>query len=178
MVTEDQDTRGGGRFQMKIYPSGAKAFQFQYFFDKKRRRIEIGRYGTWSLAGARRKFFELSEVVEKGGDPQHDKQQKVAEKKAREAKATMAGLIAHYMEHAEANFTAHIFRRLQLCFAKDLQPFVDDTISPAEFIEQDLARELIYKVYNRGAKEKASIFRTSLMSMFKFAIDYDLSPER
>ena len=67
---------------------------------------------------------------------------------------------------------------MRLCFAKDLQPFVDGCITPAESVEQDLAHELIYKVHNHGAKEKASTFRTSLMSMFKFAIDYDLSPER
>ena len=74
LVTADSDTRGVGRFQLKVYPSGTKKFQIQYYFNGKRR-MEIGAFGTLSLAEARKKFSELSEIVQRGDDPSEEKAQ-------------------------------------------------------------------------------------------------------
>ncbi len=178
VITEKSDERGAGRLQIKVYPSGIISFQFQYYIDKKRRRIEIGKYPLFSLADARKRFYQLSESVALGHDPMVEKGVSQAEQKLLNSLATMHELITEFIEYGETEFAASTMKRLVNCFNHDLTPFITDELSINDFIEQDLARELIYKVYNRGAIHQADIFRSNLMSMFKFAIDYDNSPAR
>jgi hypothetical protein len=42
--TEDKAERKGGRFAVRVFPSGQNHFYFIYFFDGKKRRYAIGAY--------------------------------------------------------------------------------------------------------------------------------------
>lgn len=55
VATAKSDARDVGRLQLKVYPTGTKKFQFQYYTNG-RRRIEIGPYGAISLRMPERNF--------------------------------------------------------------------------------------------------------------------------
>ncbi|MEL0657106.1 hypothetical protein V6257_18985 [Pseudoalteromonas issachenkonii] len=61
--------------------------------------------------------------------------------------------------------------RTEKLIKRNITPF----IKPDEFTI-DMARDIIYRVYNRGAKEQARLVRSVLMSILKFAIDFHYSP--
>jgi integrase len=176
VVTADSESRGVGRLQVKIYPTGTKKFQYQFFFESKKR-MEIGVYGAMSLATARKTMTALSETLQNGKNPKDELKQIKIEKIKLEAKRTLKEMVADFYCHIDKNWAATTISRTKICFKADLLPFISDDIYPEEFTP-DVARELIYKVYNRGAKVKSGVFRSDLMSLFKFAIDFDNSPEQ
>ena len=77
-VTESTGERGESRLQIRVYPTGIKKFQIQYYLDKKRRRFEFGKFGQlsgdMSLRQARIKFDELSGLVKQNIDPKNPQQ--------------------------------------------------------------------------------------------------------
>ena len=176
VVTAESDARGIGRLQLKVYPTGTKKFQFQYFLNG-RRRIEIGSYGALSLADARKKFLALSELVQRGGNPAADKVQIKVEKKQAEAQRSLLKLIDDFIIFIKKNWAATTIKRTHNSFKSNIIPFITEDMQPQDFTT-DFARELIYRVYNRGAKQQAGVVRSDLMSMCKFAIDFDNSPEQ
>ncbi len=83
-------------FGLRIYPSGARQYIFQYRTrDRRERRVTIGKHGPLNPERAREIATDLYEVVRRGGDPATDWQ------KARSA-PTIAELCARYLaEHAK-----------------------------------------------------------------------------
>lgn len=55
VATAKSAARDVGRLQLKVYPTGTKKFQFQYYTNG-RRRIEIGPNGALSLRMPERNF--------------------------------------------------------------------------------------------------------------------------
>ena len=130
VITEENDGRGVGRFQIKVYPSGVTSFQNQYYFELKKRRLEIGKYPLWSLADARKKFFEYSAMVEQGGNPTAEKDQAAAERKKEQALASMGDLISEFLLFADENWAPNTTKRLGYCFSHDLTPLTLQTPWP------------------------------------------------
>ncbi|NQZ28083.1 MAG: DUF4102 domain-containing protein [Colwellia sp.] len=58
VATAKSDVRDIGSLQLKVYPTGTKKFQFQYYTNG-RRRIEIGPYGAISLRMPEKKFSAI-----------------------------------------------------------------------------------------------------------------------
>ncbi len=177
VVTADSDARGVGRLQLKVYPTGTKKFQFQYYNDGRRRRTEIGSYGALSLADARKKFLALSELVQRGGDPSADKIQLKVEKEKAEAQRSLLEMIEDFKTFIRKNWADTTIKRTVNILKSDVIPYVTEEMQPQDFTT-DFARELIYRVYNRGAKQQAGVVRSDLQSLCKFAIDFDNSPEQ
>jgi integrase len=177
VVTADSDARGVGRLQLKIYPTGSKKFQFQYYSDGRRRRTEIGPYGALSLADARKKFLVLSELVQRGGNPADDKAKVKVEKEKAEAQRSLLEMIEDFTVFIKKNWADTTIKRTVNILKSDVKPYITEDMQPQDFTT-DFARELIYRVYNRGAKQQAGAVRSDLMSMCKFAIDFDNSPEQ
>mgnify|MGYP001942309543 CR=1 FL=1 len=176
VITADSDARGVGRLQLKVYPTGTKKFQFQYFLNG-RRRIEIGPYGALSLADARKKFLALSELVQRGGNPAADKIQIKVEKQQAVAQRSLLELIEDFILFVKKNWADTTIKRTVNIYKSDVTPFITSSMQPQDFTT-DFARELIYRVYNRGAKQQSWAVRSALMSMCKFAIEFDNSPEQ
>jgi integrase len=174
VVTSQSEARGVGRLQLKIYPTGTKRFQFQFYFEG-RKRMEIGAYGPISLADAKKQFILLSDVVQNGKNPAQERIIIKEEITQAAAQKTMLEMVEDFFIHINKNWAQSTIKRSTLMFKRNLIPFISIDLLPSEFTT-DSARELIYKVYNRGAKAQAGIFRSDLMSLCKFAIDFDNSP--
>lgn len=177
VVTAESDARSVGRLQLKVYPTGTKRFQFQYYSDGRRRRTEIGAYGTLSLAEARKKFIVLSELLQRNGDPTAEKNKVKIEKKQAEQQRSLLEMIDDFIIYINNNWADTSIKRTGNILKNDVKPYVSEDLQPQDFTT-DFAREIIYRVYNRGSKQQAGVVRSDLMSMCKFAIDFDNSPEQ
>ena len=177
VVTADSDARGVGRLQLKVYPSGNKKFQFQFFFEGKRKRMEIGAYGAWTLAAARKEAMHLSEILQQGKSPLATREFLKIEKLNVDSQRTLLELVADFFQFIEQKWAPNTVKRTTNSFKANLLPFISSKMMPNEFTP-DVGRELIYKIYNRDAKQQAAIFKSDLMSLFKFAINFDKSPEQ
>jgi integrase len=70
-------------FLLTVSPGGTKAFNFDYRFCGRRRRVTIGRFGAWTVEGARKEARQLRVRVDKGEDPKH--QEDISSKTVRDA---------------------------------------------------------------------------------------------
>jgi integrase len=62
-------------FGVRITANGVKTFIFDYRSRHAHRKYSIGQHPTWSVEAARKEARELKTVVDKGGDPQGEKNQ-------------------------------------------------------------------------------------------------------
>lgn len=74
---------------IRVYPSGARSFWFDYTLRGRRRRMTIGSFPAWSTTAARERALELRRRVEAGDDP-------LAEKDADRAAPRVPDLIDRY----------------------------------------------------------------------------------
>jgi len=61
-------------FGVRIFKSGAKSFVLSYRFKGRKRLMNIGKYGKWTLDKARKEAKSLLVDVDKGKDPLQEKQ--------------------------------------------------------------------------------------------------------
>lgn len=177
VVSNDSETRGTGRLQIVVYPSGTKKFQFQYYWANAKKRMEMGTYPIMTLFDANKEFIRLSELLQTGIDPKNerDQEKEVIQKKA--GQKTLKELYNNYILHIETILQPVTVRRVRDTLRSNLIPFISETLLPADYTP-NMAREHIYALHNRGALSQAAKFRSNLMMLFKFAIDFDNSPEQ
>lgn len=73
----------GGGLYLEIAPSGGKLWRLKYRFDRKEKRLALGRYPEISLADARKRRETVRELLANGVDPSEDRKAKKAERAAR-----------------------------------------------------------------------------------------------
>lgn len=177
IVTSDEDARGVGRLQVRVYPTGVKKFRVQYFTAGKRKTISIGTYGAITLAEARTEYNKISEKLLNDIDPQLQAKEEKIQKEILETQKTLKQMVDDFYVYINENWADTTIKRSILILNRNLLPYISDELLPYDF-DIDQVREIIYRVYNRGAQEQARLLRSIIMSLFKFAIDFDNSPER
>ena len=176
-VLTESGNYGEGRLQIRVNETGTKTFRVQYHFNAKRKVIGIGTYPATDLKAARSKHSEISELLRNDIDPQENKltQASIAFESA--AKRTMHQMLDDFNIYISTRWAESTIDRTEKLIKRNLTPFIAPDLMPDEFTI-DMARDIIYRVYNRGAKEQARLVRSVLMSILKFAIDFDNSPEQ
>ena len=89
-VRWDDELKGLG---VRNFPSGAKSFVLSYRFKGRKRLMNIGRYGKWTLDKARKEAKSLLVDVDKGKDPLQEKQK---ERKGQKIGALCEAFIERY----------------------------------------------------------------------------------
>ncbi len=97
--------REGHGFTIRVFPSGAKTFQFIYTLSGKRRRMKLGKYPSTTLADAREKYLAAAGLVAKGIDPLIQPQAPLPHPTEPEI-LTVAGLKSKYVEHIKSHLVA------------------------------------------------------------------------
>ncbi len=59
----------GGGFGIRITPKGIKTWIYRYKINEKTDKLTLGHYPTMSLANAKKRFIELSELRREGKTP-------------------------------------------------------------------------------------------------------------
>ena len=176
-VLTENGNYGEGRLQIRVNETGTKTFRVQYHFNAKRKVMGIGTYPAIDLKVARSKHAEISELLRNNIDPQENKltQASIAFESA--AKRTMHQMLDDFNIYISTRWAESTIDRTEKLIKRNLTPYIALDLMPDEFTI-DMARDIIYRVYNRGAKEQARLVRSVLMSILKFAIDFDNSPEQ
>lgn len=176
-VLTEEGNYGAGRLQVRVSETGAKTFRVQYHFEGKRKVIGLGAYPTVDLKKARAKHGQITNQLNDGIDPQTAKAEQIKKEIEINAKRTFHEMLQDFAIFTEANWAQTTVNRTQKLIARNITPFIEPDLMPPQF-DIDMAREIIFRVYNRGAKEQARLVRSTLMSLLKFAIDFDNSPEQ
>lgn len=99
--SEDDEGRQVPGLQVRVFPSGAKAFQFRYPFSGTVRRMSLGPCDSVSLKLARERHVTAARLLGRGIDPQdhQDEQREAAakEKARREAEVTVESLVDEFI---------------------------------------------------------------------------------
>jgi integrase len=87
----DSHPKAPPMFGLRVTAAGSRAWFLNYLtHDSTERRITIGRFPTWKVGAAREKAAELRRIVDEGGDPLADKQD-------RQRALSVADLVARYI---------------------------------------------------------------------------------
>ncbi|WP_368485454.1 tyrosine-type recombinase/integrase [Pseudoalteromonas sp. SD03] len=176
-VLTESGNYGEGRLQIRVSESGAKTFRVQYHINGKRKVIGLGNYPTVDLKKARSKHAKIAVLLSDNIDPQeHQLETQKAEFES-SAKRTMLKMLDDFNVFISTRWAESTIDRTEKLIKRNINPFIKPELMPDEFTI-DMARDIIYRVYNRGAKEQARLVRSVLMSILKFAIDFDNSPEQ
>lgn len=176
-VLTESGNYGEGRLQIRVSESGAKTFRVQYHINGKRKVIGLGNYPTVDLKKARSKHAKIAVLLSDNIDPQEHQLETQKAEFASSAKRTMLQMLADFNVFISTRWAESTIDRTEKLIKRNITPFIKPELMPDEFTI-DMARDIIYRVYNRGAKEQARLVRSVLMSILKFAIDFDNSPEQ
>lgn len=98
----DDDDRPVPGLQLRIYPSGAKVFQYRYQLGGSVRRMTLGTFDAVSLKSAREQHHAAAKLVARKVDPidqEHEKQEAAGREKARNAaEITVEALCEEFIE--------------------------------------------------------------------------------
>lgn len=101
VASEDDDGRQIPGLQIRVFPSGARVFQYRYAFAGQARRMSIGPCDAVGLKLARDRHHDAYRLLGRGIDPQeHQKQQDetaAREKAKREAEITVTTLVEEFV---------------------------------------------------------------------------------
>ncbi|MBB1333898.1 MULTISPECIES: tyrosine-type recombinase/integrase [unclassified Pseudoalteromonas] len=176
-VLTESGNYGEGRLQIRVSESGAKTFRVQYHINGKRKVIGLGNYPVVDLKTARSKHAEISVLLSNNIDPQEHQLKTQKAEFASSAKRTMLEMLDDFNVFISTRWAESTIGRTEKLIKRNITPFIATDLMPDEFTI-DMARDIIYRVYNRGAKEQARLVRSTLMSILKYAIDFDNSPEQ
>ncbi len=93
-----QDNLEGDGFGVRVYFSGTKVFYYAYTFDGKRRFLNLGEYGTISLAEARKRHTSAKCKIDQGIDPLFEKD---TAKKERELTPFVTDFVDEYIKYSK-----------------------------------------------------------------------------
>jgi integrase len=150
-------------FGVRITAGGHKAFIFNYRVREtgQERRFTIGSYPNWGAVAARKKARELKRLVEDGGDPLGDLEDK-------RAAPTMADLIERFRdEHLEKRREGTRIGYKGI-LRKHIEPFFGSKKKVADVIHEEID-ELHRKVTENGGPYAANRTVAVLSKMFNLA---------
>jgi integrase len=156
----------GDGLQLCVMPTGSKLWWVAYRFAGKPKSLSLGKYPAVSLADARLARDQAKKLLAKGEDPSTAKKKAKADQAM--AKNTFRVVAEEYVAHQRQNQRADAtLKKLEwvLDFA---HPTLGDRLIP-EIRPADVL-EVLRKVERRGRFETARRLRTTVGSIFRFAI--------
>lgn len=189
-IKEASKGRGLGVFVVKILPSSAIDFYFQYFVDGKPKSKKIGRFGSTkgclTLAKAKAEFRELSATYSAGVDPKVQEQE--IAKQALEAKqaldeaeriknmqGSLAQLAEYFLDHLKQYKGETHYNNVAKAFKKDL--FIISPDKKASDVTKADVIAVLHSITERGSLIMANRMRAYLSAMFQYGIFFDDSVE-
>jgi integrase len=157
-------------FGIKVTPSGHKSFFQQYTYAGKVRFAGIGSYPEISLADAREKARELRSLVERGIDPQEERQKEPEKLKD----GTVKQLFDYYIDKMKAQ-GKRSWPEVKRVLDANAVPFIGDL--QASEIKPYHIRDLMHRMIERGSETQANRLRSYLHTAFKIGVHHDNDPK-
>ena len=166
-------------FGIQVTAAGVKTFFMQYKSPEngKRRFMRLGSYQDIPLQDARNECRKARALVDKGIDPQTERDKQEKQNKDAHEKSELSGsvqqLFDDYIKHLITSGKAS-HKDVQQTYDKNIAPYIGKR--KVHDVTADEIYEVIQRVYNRGAKIVASHVRTNLMAAFNFGMQAKFNP--
>jgi len=152
-----------------IKPTGSKLWKFKYYYDKKEKKMSLGRYPERSLSEARELRLKYRKQVTDGLDPaairKAEKLQKINQEKLH--KNTFEKVANAYLEKRDEELAESYSSKIRGYFKNDVYPFIGQ--KPIDEVTSDDIIYIIKHVEKRGAIESAHRLYTQLNKLFRNA---------
>jgi integrase len=149
--------------------AGSKTFKYRYHFGGKHRTFTIGKFPAVSLSDARKRVQALKTKINDGIDPQAQKN----ERKRKPDKITFKELTGEYKSKYLPTLRPQTAKGYQRHIDSYLQVLNDIPVS--EISKNDILSILDKKAYQDGSPTHANRIRSTLSSMFSFAVKRDIT---
>ena len=165
-------------FCVRITPSGTKTFQMAYTVNGRKRFMRLGTYPATTLADARQAAREARSLVDRGIDPQEERERQRQEAEAARREASARGSVRELVEHYIATLvrTGRDWREVRRALENDAIPVLGESKKARDVTARDIAQTL-HRVHQRGAASMANHLRRYLHRMFQLGIHHDHDPK-
>jgi len=170
-------------FGVQVSTGGTKTFFLAYVFDGKERFLKLGRYPECSLSEARQRCRDARNELERGLDPQAERERRAAERKraeeerkARERLEAMRGTVAQlfeaYIGYLENEKSPRTAAQVRQAYEKDVLAVLDPDMKARDVTPDDI-QLILNGITQRGADIQANRVRSYLMAAFNHGIKYN-----
>jgi len=169
----------GGGLYLLVKTNGSRYWRLKYRIDGKEKLLALGVYPDVSLADARAKRDEARKGIAGGIDPLEVKKEQKVEREA-QVKNTFQEIALEWHNMKVKKWSAGYASDILEAFNKDVFPFIGQRpvadIKPLELLN------VLKKVEDRGATEKAKKVRQRCGEVFRYAIvtgraEYNPAPD-
>lgn len=152
----------GGGFGIRITPSGVKTWVYRYKIDGATDKLTLGHYPAMSLANAKKRFVELSEVRKDGTSPKDY----IELAKLRENNTVKKLINNWYENYVEKNLKKPLQVKQQI--DSDIIPLLGE-MSLEKIQTRDITKALD-KIVARGSRIHANRVLSSIKQAFNYAV--------
>jgi integrase len=154
----------GSGLYVEVWPSGAKSWRLRFMHNRRRQRINLGRFPELNLAAARAERDRLTQAIRAGRSP--------AEERRTQAREALRGLtvkefgeryVCEVVERARKD-AAPILRYLN----RDVYPAIGAMAVCA--VQAEHVRDIVFAIRNAGHGQAAVAVRNLLKRMWDYAL--------
>jgi integrase len=158
---------------VQVSTGGKKTFYLTYRIDGKARFFRLGSFPEIKLKEAREDALEARKLIDKGKDPQRERERELVEEKAIEARkkkqGTVEDLFKYYAQGLEDAGKRSV-NQVRRIFNADVKPVIGDL--KANEIRPDDIRAVLAPIKKRGAMVLANRVRSYLSAAFNYGIEW------
>ncbi|PAJ83943.1 tyrosine-type recombinase/integrase [Burkholderia ubonensis] len=156
----------GGGLILEVMPSGSKIWRYRYSLHGKRQpTVTIGNYPAVSLAAARERARQYSEIVARGVSPVADARK---DRGATKALDTVREFGAYWIEQQMTGKSAEYQRTTKRALEKDVYPSIGG--KPVAEVTPGDVLAICDRIKKRGAPKMALHTRNVIKRLFEYAI--------
>lgn len=159
----------GNGFNIRVMPSGVKAWLYLYAFDGKRKEMNLGTYPAVTLEAARGKFEAVRLRVKQGFDPLEEKEQAAT---VRRDAHTVSDLIDDYIKKY-AMLKKSSWKEDERILNKDVRPLWNSR--KAKDITRRDVMQLLDNMQGRGDGITTNTFKI-IRRMFAYGVKKEIIP--
>jgi integrase len=157
----------GGGLYLEVSPKGGKLWRLKYRFDRKEKRLSLGRYPEISLADARKRREAARELIAHGVDPSEERKAKRAERDARLSN-TFEAVAREWFEKQAANWAPSHSDKIKLRLENDVFPWLGKR--PVAEVAAPEILKVLRRIEGRGAVDTAHRVHQNCGQIMRYAV--------
>lgn len=157
----------GDGLYLEVNPSGSKIWRMKTMMQGKSMRLTFGEYPGLTLAQARKKCEETRSLINQGIDPREARKAAQAAEQAR-TDNTFEKIARKWHTSKLPELKANTATRILSMLERDILPFIGNM--PITDITHQQIVDILETIQKRGVIETAKKAKTTISSVFKYAI--------
>ena len=161
----------GSGLYLEVWPSGAKSWRLRFTQDRRRQRINLGRFPEVNLAAARAKQDRLTQAIRAGRSPAEERRNQARDAlRCLTVKEFGERYVCEVVERARKD-AAPIRRYLN----RDVYPAIG--AMPVAAVQAEHVRDIVFSIRNAGHGQAAVAVRNLLKRVWDYALACGVATE-